>query len=45
MYLIGPMTWFDGRQPFLVLTAIGSPIYAAYKLWHSRDLPRPGSSP
>ena len=43
MYLVGPITWLDGLQPFLVLTAIGAPIYAAYTLWCGRHLLKPGS--
>ncbi len=38
MYLIDPMTWFDGLRPFLVLTVPGTPVHAAHTLWHSCDL-------
>lgn len=44
MYLVGPITWLDGLPPFLILTAIGAPIYAAYVLWYGRHLLTRGSS-
>jgi phosphatidylglycerophosphate synthase len=43
MYLVGPITWLGGLQPFLVLTAVGAPIYVAYTLWYGRHLLRPES--
>jgi len=45
MYLTGPITWLDGLDSFLLLTAIGAPIYAVYALWQGRHLPGQGWSP
>ena len=45
MYLIGPITWLDGLETFLLLTAVGAPIYALYALWHGRRFLKSGASP
>ena len=38
MYLIGPITWLDGLEAFLVPTVIGAPIYAILMFWRGRQL-------
>jgi phosphatidylglycerophosphate synthase len=44
LYLIGPVTWFGGLETFLMLAAIGAPIYAVTALWElGRYLRRVGS--
>jgi phosphatidylglycerophosphate synthase len=45
MYLIGPITWLDGLQPFLILAAAGAPAYALWVLWECRVLLRPPAEP
>ena len=48
LYLVGPATWLDELEPFLMLAAIGAPLYALQALWNlGRHLPaarrdRPG---
>ncbi len=32
-YLLGPVTWLGGLAPFLLLAAIGAPLYALAVLW------------
>jgi phosphatidylglycerophosphate synthase len=32
-YLLGPVTWLGGLEPFLTLAAIGAPLYALLVLW------------
>jgi phosphatidylglycerophosphate synthase len=44
LYLVGPVTWLDGLETFLMLAAIGAPIYAVTALWElGRYLRRVGS--
>jgi archaetidylinositol phosphate synthase len=44
MYLVGPITWLGGLEPFLTLAAIGAPLYALVVLWTlGRHLHRAGS--
>jgi archaetidylinositol phosphate synthase len=44
LYLVGPVTWLDGLETFLMLAAIGTPIYAVAALWElGRYLRRVGS--
>jgi len=44
MYLVGPVTWLGGLEPFLMLAAIGAPLYALVVLWTlGRHLQRAGS--
>lgn len=46
MYLLGPVTWLGGLEPFLLLAAIGAPLYALVVLWSfGRHLLRAGSLP
>jgi hypothetical protein len=46
MYLVGPVTWLGGLEPFLTLAAIGAPLYALFVLWTlCRHLQRAGSLP
>ena len=46
MYLLGPVTWLGGLEPFLLLAAIGAPLYALLVLWSfGRHLLRAGSLP
>lgn len=46
MYLVGPVTWLGGLEPFLTLAAIGAPLYALGVLWSlGRHLQRAGSLP
>ncbi len=33
LYLIAPLTWLGWLGPFLVLTAIGTPLFAAWCTW------------
>lgn len=45
-YLIGPVTWLGGLAPFLLLAAIGAPLYALAVLWSlGRHLQRARSLP
>ena len=42
MYLVAPITWLGGLVPFLVLAAIGAPLFLAYQIWlflNDRDAP------
>jgi phosphatidylglycerophosphate synthase len=42
-YLVGPVTWLGGLEPFLILAAIGAPLYALLVLWTlGRHLQRTG---
>src|SRR4029453_19486296 len=41
LYLIAPLTWLGGLEPFLVAAGIGAPLYA---LWAARSY-RLGTSP
>ncbi|HSA80011.1 MAG TPA: CDP-alcohol phosphatidyltransferase family protein [Geminicoccaceae bacterium] len=44
MYLVGPVTWLGWLEPFLILAAIGAPLYALNVLWTlGRHLQRAGS--
>lgn len=36
MYLVGPITWFGGLQPFLIAAGIGAPLFAAWTAWTHR---------
>jgi phosphatidylglycerophosphate synthase len=46
MYLLGPVTWLDALEPFLLLAAIGAPLYALVVLWSfGRHVLRVGSLP
>ncbi len=46
LYLVGPVTWFGGLETFLMLAAIGAPLYALGALWDlGRHLRRVGSLP
>ena len=36
MYLLGPLTWLGLLEPFLVLAAIGAPLFALLVLWQGR---------
>ena len=46
LYLVGPVTWFGGLETFLMLAAIGAPLYALGELWGlGRYLRRVGSLP
>jgi phosphatidylglycerophosphate synthase len=46
MYLVGPVTWLGGLEPFLTLAAIGAPLYGLVVLWTlGRHLQRAGSLP
>jgi hypothetical protein len=38
MYLLGPLTWAGLLQPFLVLAAIGAPLFALLVLWQGRGV-------
>jgi phosphatidylglycerophosphate synthase len=43
MYLVAPVTWLGGLEPFLILAAIGAPLYALLVLWTlGRHLQRTG---
>lgn len=33
MYLIGPITWAGGLQPFLVAAGVGAPVFGLWLLW------------
>jgi hypothetical protein len=33
LYLVGPITWFGLQAPFLVATALGSPIFLLWVVW------------
>ena len=33
LYLVGPVTWFGLQAPFLVATALGSPIFLLWVVW------------
>jgi phosphatidylglycerophosphate synthase len=44
MYLVGPITWLGGLEPFLTLAAIGAPLYTLVVLWTlGRHLRRAGN--
>ena len=46
MYLVGPVTWLGWLEPFLLLAAIGAPLYALGVLWSlGRHLQRAGDLP
>jgi phosphatidylglycerophosphate synthase len=46
MYLVGPVTWLGWLEPFLILAAIGAPLYALGVLWTlARHLQRAGGLP
>lgn len=46
LYLTGPVTWLDGLETFLLLAAVGAPLYALSALWNlGRYLWRAGSLP
>jgi len=46
LYLVGPVTWLGGLETFLMLAAIGAPLYALGELWNlGRHLWRVGSLP
>jgi phosphatidylglycerophosphate synthase len=46
LYLVAPVTWLDGLEAFLLLAAVGAPLYALGALWSlSRHLWRAGSLP
>jgi archaetidylinositol phosphate synthase len=46
MYLVGPVTWLGWLEPFLLLAAIGAPLYALGVLWSlGRHLQRAGGLP
>ena len=46
LYLVGPVTWLNGLEPFLMLAAIGAPVYALGALWNlGRHLRHAGSLP
>lgn len=46
LYLVGPATWLDELEPFLMLAAIGAPLYALQALWNlGRHLRHAGSVP
>ncbi len=46
LYLVGPAAWLDGLETFLMLAAIGAPVYALGALWSlGRHLWRVGSVP
>ena len=44
LYLIAPLTWLGWLGPFLVCTAVGTPLFALWCAWRLRDS-RPGSGP
>ncbi len=33
LYAIGPITWLEGLAPFLILAAIGAPLFLAWVTW------------
>ena len=33
MYLVGPITWFGGLVPFLVLASVGAPLFLIILIW------------
>lgn len=33
MYLVAPVTWLGGLEPFLILSAIGAPLFLLYQIW------------
>ena len=35
MYLVGPVTWLGALDVFLMLAALGTPLFALYTLWTS----------
>jgi archaetidylinositol phosphate synthase len=46
MYLLGPVTWLGGLEGFLMLAAIGAPLYALVVLWSfGRQVLRVGTLP
>ena len=46
LYLVGPVTWLGGLETFLMLAAIGAPLYALAALWDlGRYLRQLGSLP
>ena len=46
MYLLGPVTWLGGLEGFLMLAAIGAPLYALVVLWSfGRQVLRIGGLP
>ncbi len=46
LYLVGPATWLGGLEAFLILAAVGAPLYALAALWGlGRHLWRAGSRP
>jgi len=46
MYLLGPVTWLGGLEGFLLLAAVGAPLYALSVLWSfGRHVLRIGSLP
>ncbi len=41
IYIVGPVTWLGGLQPFLVAAGIGAPLFLLWVVWRSRrDLAR-----
>jgi archaetidylinositol phosphate synthase len=43
LYVIAPLTWLGWLGPFLVCTAIGTPLFALWCLWQLWRLPRAAS--
>lgn len=44
MYLVGPITWLNGLQPFLIAAGIGAPLFALWVLWQYWHRPSPVDS-
>ncbi|MDX1540622.1 MAG: hypothetical protein R3349_04395, partial [Geminicoccaceae bacterium] len=40
LYLLGPVTWLGGLEPFLLLAGIGAPVYLVHVIWVCRRLLR-----
>ena len=38
MYLLGPLTWLGLLEAFLLLAALGAPLFALFVLWECRRL-------
>lgn len=44
MYLVGPITWLNGLQSFLIAAGIGAPLFALWVLWQYWHRPSPVDS-
>lgn len=38
LYLVAPITWLGGLEPFLLLAGIGAPLYLLHVIWICRRL-------